>query len=336
VADLFVPDNHAPDVPVYAPVPDADAQRLRRWLRRHYGGVFSGREQVLALTGANINSSNFRVGDYYVKTLTQRASVDYVDSFPEIAARLRAGGVPCAEFVSNAEHAGVSRVEEGGATHFLYAQRFIDAHYFRGAPEEVDALLPLLVPMSGALAAQSPTPGQREPYASLDLRSTQEAVAAELPARPADPFGLNAVAALPEAMEIATEFEGLRPQLDFSRLHHFDLHPHNVLLQGGHAVAILDLESFRALPFEISVAFTLFKLGRKAVASGALSAAQFKARAAAHFDLGRLARYARIELARRITAVLSLHYLHDNRDWDPDLVKHLRGLREAQQLFGTG
>jgi hypothetical protein len=334
VAELFVPDNHAPDLPAYAPAAEADAERLRGWLRSHYRRVFSGREAVLSLAGANINSSNFRVGDYYVKALAQRADMDYVETFPEIAARLRAGGVPCTEFVLNAVEAGVTRFQEGGATHFLYVQRFLDAHYFRGSVGEIDAVLALLAPMSAALAALSPTLGQREPYASLDLRGTLQAVAAALPPHAGNDFDRHAAAVVPEALEIAAEFERLRSGSDFSRLHHYDLHPHNLLLSGGRVAAILDLESFRALPFELATAFTLFKLGRKAVASGTLLAAQFKARAAARFDLDRLRQFARIELARRITAVVSLHYLQANRDWDQDLVKHSRGLREAEQLLG--
>lgn len=336
MAELFVPDNHAPDFPEYAPVPEDAAERMRGWLLRHYGGVFSGREAVLGLAGANINSNNFRVGNHYVKALKLRPGMDYVASFPEISTRLLSSGVPCAEFMPNSENASISRIEDGSGTHFLYVQRFIDAHYFRGSAREIDAVLPLLARMSGALASLRPTAGQREPYTSMDLGDTLDAVSGALPPRSADPFDLNAAAVLPELREIAAEFDSVRAQMELSRLHHFDLHPHNLLLKGGHVAAILDLESFRALPFDVSVAFALFKLGRKAVASRNLTAAEFRERAAVRFDVGRLARYARFELARRITAVVCLHYLQGNRDWDQDLVKHLRGLREVDQLLGPG
>lgn len=335
MAGLFAPDNHAPDFPVYAPVPDSVGSRLRQWLLLHYGHVFSGQEEVLALAGANINSSNFRVGDHYVKILKRRPARDYVETFPRISALLQERNIPCAMFEPNSAGAQVSQTEDADGEHYLYAQRFIDANYFRGSAVELEAVLPLLAPMSEALARLKPTAGQRDPYASMELGTELEGVAAALAGRDADPFAQRVVAVLPEVREIATEFHRHRARLNLSGLHHFDLHPHNLLTFGGRVAAILDLESFRALPFEISAAFTLYKLGRKAVASGNLVVADFRALAANGFDLPALAWYARVELARRITVVASLHFLHGNQAWDADLLKHARGLREADQLLGT-
>jgi hypothetical protein len=333
---LFLTDDHAGHSVEYSEMGAAEARRVLEPLHAHYA-LTGSTDRLQAIGRININSANYRLGDYYVKMLVERPGMDYVEAFPVIAAALREGGLPVGTFLPNKRGELVTRLDDGApAARYLYVQPFIAGDFFSGAAAQFDtcgALPPLL---ARAVASIAPTEGQREPYRSWRpreaLQDVEDAVR-DAVRKSGDDFDALVRANLDIVRDAVESYDVRSGAFTARRLAHMDLHPHNLLFASGELRAILDLESFRTVPQQTAAGFCLFKLGRKSISLNELTLKEFKRRAGSRADLAALYEFVRIELARRLLTVLKLHYLERNTQWDGDLFKHLAGLSELRVMF---
>jgi hypothetical protein len=317
MASLFFKDNHAANDVTYKTASAEDARLVTRLLQSSYRSIFKEIPEVCIIEGSNINSGNFRLGGYYLKTLAPKAGIEAIHEFPVIARSLSGAGIPVTDFIPNDEGELISN-REG---FYYYLSTFIEAGFYPGTTAAFGETLPMIAKLKTAVKQHTPKQSQMEPYFSFDPITTFAAVKSKA------------------AQDNSDAFRAIEPVLMDSKrpaqkeLHHIDLHPHNLLFQGNQLKALLDLESFRAIPYEMAAGFALFKLGRKAISRGELTIEQFKRKVESYFDLNSLYPFVKLELARRILLVLKLHHLDSDCRWDADLTKHLCGLEETKLMF---
>ena len=125
---------------------------------------------------------------------------------------------------------------------------------------------------------------------------------------------------------------------------HYDLHPHNLLMQGNSLVALLDFDSCSVQKPGFGLAFSLLKLVRQTVVcqkkqqSPALLAKQFIKILKKTLDIDeafyqQLPLFAEAEVLRRIALILRLNFEQGNSDWNHVLPIQLRHLDEIDCLF---
>jgi hypothetical protein len=335
--ELFFRDNHFSDVPTYAAAPSQVSRTLLAALTDHYPEHFSPQDAVQAIGGVNINSKNYRVGDYYVKTVEDPGNFALVRDFPKINRALLAVGVNTPEFVANRDGAWITDASfPASGSRLIYVQKFVDAGFFTGERREFDQALWLLQKLESVAFGGEPLPEQKLPYSTWDplaLFADVRRVLSAKQERDLDAFDQRVIELLPAIHGHVNECVSLRSSLECDGLRHFDLHPHNLLFKEGSFRAVLDLESFRHLPSALATGFNLFKLGRKSICKRELGPAEFKRIAGSEFDLARLYPYAKMEILRRLLGVLDFHYLQHTTKWDVDLEKQASGLEEARVMF---
>lgn len=128
------------------------------------------------------------------------------------------------------------------------------------------------------------------------------------------------------------------------QLSHFDLHPHNILMQGDELSSFLDIDSVRLMNVGYAIGFASLKLCRQAVVFSqkdprkvadmwtSAMTSQFEPEKRIFLDLGDLAI---AEVLRRIAIILRLNVEENNRDWNSFLHVQLGHLKEARILFNN-
>lgn len=337
-SSLFAPDHHARDMPAQSPAPQDRQELIARLVHTNYSALGVPPDApVFTIEAANLNSANYRVGDYCFKLMNAPADAASLLLLPEIADRVRALGLPAAEFLRTDDGARIGTAALDEKKVCFYLQPFLAGTYYSGRSIEFDAILRLLTrfaeaPLTGlAIGIQ-----QAEPYRSWRPHALAAAIANALNQRRAgvmSEFDRKAEAAIETLGPYAEQADALVQNMHVEGLAHFDLHPHNLLFRNDELLAVLDLESFRQAPMETAIGFALFKLGRKAIAAGHLTLLEFRAQASARFELPRLRPYVMAEITRRVYSILNQHYLLGRPGWNADLGSHLRGLDEARQMF---
>lgn len=334
--DLFFPDDHAADRPSSIPADPDAREAVLGLLAATHPGLVRGDPAVERMGGPSVGSASYRVGEHYVKILAHRPSDDHIRSLAPITSALLAAGIPIEEPVPDAAGDPFSEVVARGAERaYLYVQRFVDGGFCDGTAAQLEALLPTLYAIGPALRSVRPTGYQLATYGAWRPAEILPAVASILDRRAAegttDAFDELVREHLPLHLRTAETYDPA--EVRAATLHHFDLHPHNLLFRSGRLASVLDLGGFHAVPDDLAIGFALYKLGRKGVSLGRLSAADLRSLARRRSDLGVLARLARIEVTRRATVVLKLHYLDGNGEWDRDVRKQMVGPREIDALF---
>ncbi|MBM4433654.1 MAG: hypothetical protein FJ028_00815 [Chloroflexi bacterium] len=333
--ELFFTDDHASDLPASSAVDGATSERVLSAVAATHPGLVAAGARVERMGGPGIGSQSFRVGDHFVKILPRGPDDDHVRSIAQVTAALATAGIPVERPIPDRDGRPFGEVHDGHA--YLYVQRYVSGGFFDGTREQLEALLPALYGIGPALRGINPTGAQLSVYRDWDPRAVLLKVSAILEQRisegTADAFDALVREHLPLHERIVGSLDPAA--LRSTTLHHFDLHPHNVLFRSGRPAAILDLAGIRAVRDEIAIGFAFYKLGRKGVSLGRMSPAEVRALASRRSDPGALARAARIEVARRATVVLRLHYLEGTREWDRDVRKHLVGPREIDALFSA-
>ena len=334
--EIFLRDNHSSDTPTLSAANTETERRILALLAQSYPQLATGSCEVEIIGGANVNSGNFKVGDYYIKTLKPKPGLDYVFEFPRITAAMQAAGVVALSFVRNRDGSEISerRNEAGEVELYFYVQPYVDARFYSGTVQEFQSVLQVLKLLRVATRGLTPRPGQREPFASWHPVQTMKRIASHFGAnttRPQRPFDQVARLLLDRLREYA---ESYRPRHQgWNELHHIDLHPHNLFFTNGRLRAVLDIESFRVIPSELATGFALFKLGRKSISNGHLDLRAFKYACLGEFDLAALFPFVQTELYRRLMLILERHYFKADHEWDSDLFKHSAGLHELEAMF---
>lgn len=333
-------DNHSPDSAERMHPSPALQATLATVLRKHYPDVLESGSPIQVIGGANINSGNYQVGPYYFKTLSPRRNPEELALLPRISASLDSIGLPCPSFVRNTEGEMITLVKADGLPEgsiFTYVQEFVSGNFFTGHAASFRHFLASIKSMERELPGIDSLPSQAPVYegwrpeqtlASVEARMSEQSRVATTPF---DEFVRTNWAGYQNSCGIAQSYS---PSFDSSKLHHIDLHPHNVLVDDqGRLNAILDLESYRPFPRLSQTAFALFKLGRKSIVKGHMTANEFLRLVAEQWDPVVLHAHAQTEVFRRIIAILAGHYLQQDFRWDIDLYKHTFGLVEAQEMF---
>lgn len=335
-ADLFFLDDHAADLPTSTPA-DPEARRtILGLLEISHPRLVRGDPAVEVMHGPSVGARSYRVGDHFVKVLTRPAAVDQARLIAPITAALGAAGIPIEPPVPGATGAPVSEVELAGTGRaYLYVQRFVDGGFFDGTTAQLEAMLPALYGMGPALRAVAPVPSQRTAYEGWEPLPVLKAVATAIERRSAsgqmDGFDELVREHLPVHLRTAETYDAA--EVRSTTLHHFDLHPHNLLFRSGALTSVLDLGGFHAVPDDLAIGFAFYKLGRKGVSLGRMAPADVRTLARRRSDMRVLSRLARIEVTRRASVVLGLHYIEGNTEWDRDVRKQMVGPREIDALF---
>lgn len=125
---------------------------------------------------------------------------------------------------------------------------------------------------------------------------------------------------------------------------HFDLHPHNILVNQGEVSSFLDLDSIRLMESGYALGFASLKLCRQSVVKTGL-----KPKEVANIWLNNLAEclphnkeffpfigdLAIAEVLRRIAIILRLNIVNGNPQWNAFLPVQLNHLKEARLLFNN-
>ena len=125
---------------------------------------------------------------------------------------------------------------------------------------------------------------------------------------------------------------------------HFDLHPHNILVNQGEVSSFLDLDSIRLMESGYALSFASLKLCRQSVVKTSL-----KPKEVADIWLNNLAEslpnnkeffpfigdLAIAEVLRRIAIILRLNIVDSNPQWNAFLPVQLNHLQEARLLFNN-
>jgi hypothetical protein len=333
--DLFFADDHASDVPVSAPVDPATRERVLRSLEETHPGLAARDADVERIGGPSVGAESYRVGEHYVKILPRGRADDHVRSIGPITAALADAGIPIERPIPDRAGDPFSEVAYGGAPAYLYVQRFVSGGFFDGTPAQLEVLVPSLYAIGPALRGVRPTRSQIAPYGDWRPQAVLAQVSAILERRSAEGVTDAFDDLVREHLQLHVGIvETFDPRdVRSATLHHFDLHPHNVLFRSERLATIVDLGGFRAVPDDTAIGFAFYKLGRKGVSLGRMAPREVRALARRRSDPERLARAARIEVARRATVVLRLHYVEGNGEWDRDVRKQMVGPREIDALL---
>jgi hypothetical protein len=326
--DLFQSDNHGRnEVRFLTPSPNQLA--LAQTAFAAYSGELVDPASILVIEGANINSANFRVGSKYLKCL--RAKSECPIPLAPLSENLLARGVPVARFLPDRSGQIPTEFLHLEQHYFAFVQSFDSGNFHTGTYEGIRDFLSLWPAMRVALADFTPVATQYDPY------DKPIPTFAELLGQSREVGNLvDEYLAENESLLKATEEKvASKGYASGQGLHHFDLHPHNFLCSGDRIKLLLDLESFRWMPENLSLSFGLFKLGRKGVSAKAISLENFH-----HLIFQdektppeEMIFWTHSELLRRIKLILRLYFESNNSAWIGDLPKHTAGLLEAKKLF---
>ncbi len=126
---------------------------------------------------------------------------------------------------------------------------------------------------------------------------------------------------------------------------HFDLHPHNLLFDGGQITAMLDFEACKVMPVGFALGFAALKQCRQAMtlqptAGNPRLLGSLYTEHLLHScpSAGEFARYlgdlAVSEVLRRICVILRLNLEDGDKKWNKVLPVQIAHLYEARILFG--
>ncbi len=339
--ELWTPDLFSDPLPGFAPADEASAVRAHRILGAHFQRLGAPRGRVTRPAGSGVNSRNLAVhtesGRYLLQC--QRGGPDELERVLGVAEWARSRGLPLPR-VEPADD-GRRLVEWEGEPWF--AMEFVEGTHFSGAPGECGSTAVVLRRLREELAECPPDhwptevtgpPGETEVGLAHELEATRGAWAGVLGPETAALLDLHWTLVRSELeASLSCVPQGGR------ELMHFDLHPHNLLMEGGRVRSVIDLSSFRRCDARIFVAFGMLKLMRQAVSrAGGSPDAVRRVRDAfepafGSLEPGEAGGLARAEVVRRIFVLLGLSLREGDRRWNHVLPVHLRALAESRLLF---
>jgi Ser/Thr protein kinase RdoA (MazF antagonist) len=224
------------------------------------------------------NSLNFHVAfaaaEYLLKIVLRPDILADLNQQIAICRWLYERGLPVAEPIAS-DHGDDIIDLDGELSGKIYMLRFVEGEYFSGAQEEIATTARAVGGLMDVLASLPPKLSLnrfRPPYfedreieyfehlqASRDQWTTV--------------FGPNDASVLAACWEtIERDFHEISGSLTMlnsqpSQTTHFDLHPHNMLLQDGKIVALLDFDACYQLPAALGIGFSASKLLKRVATS---------------------------------------------------------------------
>ncbi|MDA1082642.1 MAG: phosphotransferase [Gemmatimonadetes bacterium] len=348
MVEPFRPDIFSVKGPGWVPVSDDVALVVAEMLE--ISGIDSPRllaspEQA---RGLEINSSNLRVhttaGLFAVKRWSAGAETSATTKTLELMEWLAALGVPVPAPVRLGRRRLIQ--EHDGSRWSVF--EFAAGTWFTGDGIEAESAAQVSGALTDALS-QVPewlTPGAGPTHLTDADDALLERVGGE-DRRWISVLGEADASALRSAWsQLMGDWHRLRadpPNAGAPQAAHFDLHPHNLLMQDGVVAAVLDFEACGTMPVGYAMAFAGLKQGRQTVAAsgrvadasrvGAAFLDRFAAACPSAAGLTRVADLAAVEVLRRICIILRLNFEQGETSWNKVLPVQLAHLVEARLLF---
>jgi aminoglycoside phosphotransferase (APT) family kinase protein len=356
---LFQPNNHSVWKVEYEPTPQDLVSLLAEVLKKYYHHLFDDILSIEQNAGANVNNTNFRVtvrtqnGDK--KFLLRKVGSNDLDALKlknTIASMLATYDVKVPRIQSSAQED--SMVAEGGSNYMVYD--FFTADHYRGAYDELMDVAREI----GKFDHATKLVGDNLPQVAMlrfsDTQNTRRAFSRQIwedifhkveqmVKRGGDTaFPTRLLAEREHIMATLAMLESMPKVDDVLGLVHIDLHPHNILTDGTHLVAILDLDSLRYVEKMRGFAFAIHRLVRqhivftkpdeidKAVArarAGFLAAYQEQNPLSVD-DITRIPYFIQHEALSRLTDSTKAYANTGVLLWKHDLEKQLATIAESQ------
>lgn len=334
--NVFDLDNHVSDSMEFIPISTENEVFISKLISEFYSKSLSDPcNSLLEITGTNINSGNFKIGNIYIKSICLNKKKDYVYNFPNIAQKLKDAGIPVNPFIFNDKEECISTLWYQDASFACYSQPFMKADFFSGSENQFVATLGMIEKLKTVHLEEKES--SLSPFRGWDPESVVNEVENALAEKSdQDEFDKLARYAIELVRKSLTDYnDTLQELVQFKgELNHYDLHPHNLLYQGDFLAAVIDFESFVVVPKRHCEAFCLFKLARKSISKKIMSPGKVKKIFREFSVEGEiLLPYISLELTRRICTILNLNYISGVTDWNGDLKKHLAGFEEARIIF---
>lgn len=297
--------------------------------------------------GLEINSNNLRIetarGRLLLKRWSAAADPDATRRTLGMMEWLRSAGMPVPQPVRLAN--GDFMLEHAARRWSVFG--FVEGRWFSGAAGELESSAEITGKLTAALAklpvSLQPGPGPAH------LLDADDAVFSGMDAargRWGEMLGAEHAAMLGACWsQLMADWRRLRddpPAAGPRQAVHFDLHPHNMLVDDGRVVAVLDFEACQVIPVGYALAFAGLKQGRQAVAAANDMAASdvgslFLRRVRAAFppmaDVTRVADLALAETLRRLAIIIRLNLHEGVATWNRVLPVQLAHLGESRLLF---
>ena len=335
----FFPDNHFQDHVEIRHASKETTQWLKAILLDSYKELdINNDTHIDEISGSNINSGNYRIGNFYIKTIKHNNDKENVLEFPTIVKQLTERNIPSASYIPNNQGQLIYDYycELFSSNFYISVQTFISSDFYSGAPQEFESALSLVRKLEESPLTLDHSKS-KSPY--LDWNPSKVLIDTDAllsKKKELSEFDTNIMEMLPKVTSIITDFQDYIVKLSSPSMYygHYDLHPHNLLFKQHELVSLIDLESFVNIHSEVTSSFALFKLGRKSLSKEFLNLTEFKIKSSDHgFELKKLFPYVQIELVRRFVLIIDLHYFKNNSEWNDDIFKHYTGLKEAELLF---
>jgi Ser/Thr protein kinase RdoA (MazF antagonist) len=345
----FCPDIFSTSRPGWAPVLShysTDLKGLSKQLHPDFLPIDTQLEQSRAL---GINSNNFRItarnGQWILKRWANSANSSHVQQTLDLMLWLNSQGLPVPPPAKFRD--GHTLMDHGSNLWSLFPYRVGD--YFSGNSLELAAAASMINKLFRVLA-ECPA-SLLPPQGPKHLTDEDDKVIASAEnCKNCWPeiFGEQEAKLLNENWRqlIATWTRLRRTSVDLGSVQpvHFDLHPHNLLIQDSRVSAILDFESCKRMPVFTAVAFAALKLCRQAVVANGNSGAARSIttifidglkvnRKDLNFPISHFNDFALTEVLRRICVILRLNIENSDATWNRVLPIQLRHLQESPLLF---
>ena len=135
-----------------------------------------------------------------------------------------------------------------------------------------------------------------------------------------------------------------KPNGGVEQISHYDLHPHNILMDGDRITAFLDFDGCQFMPVGYGLGFACLKLCRQSLANEVsgedastcgkifIDSLYGSAPYLREYKLP-LGQLAEVEVMRRIIIILRLNLIHENKKWNHVLRVQLAHLEEIDAIF---
>lgn len=297
-----------------------------------------------------INSSNFRLntpqGGFLLKRWSHQANISDIKITLSIMTWLATRRVPAPAPVPFRNGEVLLRLESSSWSLFP----FIEGNYFSGEGDELiataEATGHLMQSLAQLPAMHMPSNGPAH------MAAADGALLLQIHANPQSWdqwFGMEDASSLAKCWPmVLAEWEKLSqsPLKDgLTQAAHFDLHPHNLIVNHQAVVAVLDFEACQLMPVGYALAFAALKQCRQAMTRQAstgdprATGNMYLRAAVNHYTHTRdiatqFGDLAICEVLRRICIILRLNVESSERKWNKVLPIQLTHLREARALFG--
>lgn len=345
----FQPDHFSKPGPGWVCADAATAQRVRNLLTETGDASFALTSPPERSLGLEINSNNLRLtcraGHFLLKRWSDAADIGAIERTLELMQWLGAKGLPVPVPIRVDSTAAVMQHAGGNWTLFP----FCEGRWFTGRQDERE---PVAI-VSGRLSlALGQLPKDLDPGAGpVHLSNDDEDLFAHMEGerdRWYSMLGAEHAALVRNCWPVLrsewTRLRGDPPFAGRTQPVHFDLHPHNLLLDAGGVTAVLDFEACKVMGLGFALAFAGLKQCRQAVvaecdvsASRRIGAEFVRTVVGACPALEGVDRFTDLALAetlRRLALILRFNVESGTTMWNKVLPIQLAHLNEAKLLFG--